>query len=65
MSAVIQPSIAPYSKFLEQELRSDHAGETGAIYIYKGIIAVATLRQDIELLHFAKNHGATEAEHLQ
>ena len=65
MSAVIQPSIAPYSKFLEQELRSDHAGETGAIYIYKGIIAVATLRQDIELIHFAKHHGSTEAEHLQ
>jgi ubiquinone biosynthesis monooxygenase Coq7 len=65
MSAVIQPSIAPYSKFLEQELRSDHAGETGAIYIYKGIIAVATLRQDTELIHFAKHHGVTEAEHLQ
>jgi len=65
MSAVIQPSIAPYSKYLVQELRSDHAGETGAVYIYKGIIAVATLRQDTELIHFAKHHGVTEAEHLR
>jgi ubiquinone biosynthesis monooxygenase Coq7 len=57
MTAVIQPSTASYSKFLEQELRSDHAGETGAVYIYKGIIAVATLRQDSELIHFAEHHG--------
>jgi ubiquinone biosynthesis monooxygenase Coq7 len=65
MSAVIQPSTASYSKFLEQELRSDHAGETGAVYIYKGIIAVARLRQDSELIHFAEHHGVTEAKHLQ
>jgi hypothetical protein len=30
MNAVIEPGIAPYSEYLEQELRSDHAGETGA-----------------------------------
>jgi hypothetical protein len=24
---------------LQRELRSDHAGETGAVYIYKGIVA--------------------------
>ena len=54
-----------YSKYLQGELRSDHAGETGAVYIYKGIIAVATLRKDQELISFAKHHGATEAEHLQ
>ena len=62
---MIETGIPPYSKYLEQELRSDHAGETGAVYIYKGIIAVATLRKDQELIRFAKNHGATEAEHLQ
>jgi ubiquinone biosynthesis monooxygenase Coq7 len=50
---------------LKQELRSDHAGETGAVYIYKGIIAVATLLKNQELIRFAKKHGATEAEHLQ
>jgi ubiquinone biosynthesis monooxygenase Coq7 len=54
-----------YTAYLERELRSDHAGETGAVYIYRGIIAVAKLRQDTELIDFAQNHGATEAEHLQ
>ena len=47
-----------------RELRSDHAGETGAVYIYKGIRAVARWRQDAELLAFARQHGDTEAEHL-
>jgi len=65
MNAVIEPGIAPYSEYLEQELRSDHAGETGAVYIYKGIIAVARLIKDQELLQFAKEHEATEAEHLR
>ncbi|OWS71341.1 hypothetical protein CBI30_07860 [Polynucleobacter aenigmaticus] len=65
MSGVIERSHASYSVYLERELRSDHAGETGAIYIYKGIIAIAKLRKDQELISFAKHHGATEAEHLQ
>ena len=54
-------SLSPY---LVRELRSDHAGETGAVYIYKGIAAVAHWRNDLELLSFAKAHGATEADHL-
>ena len=49
---------------LQRELRSDHAGETGAVYIYKGIVAVAQWRDDVEMLTFAKAHGATEADHL-
>ena len=52
------------SNYLLRELRSDHAGETGAVYIYKGIAAVAKWRNDEELIAFAKAHGATEAEHL-
>ena len=48
-----------------RELRSDHAGETGAVYIYKGITAVARWRQDVELLAFARQHGDTESEHLR
>ena len=52
------------SHHLVQELRSDHAGETGAVYIYKGIQAVALWRGDLELFAFAKAHGATEADHL-
>ena len=65
MSTALEQSQSPYSAYIEQELRSDHAGETGAVYIYKGIIAIATLRKDQELIRFAKNHGSTEAEHLQ
>ena len=53
------------SIYLQRELRSDHAGETGAVFIYKGIVDVANWRNDIELLSFAKAHGATESEHLR
>lgn len=48
--------------FLWPELRSDHAGETGAVMIYRGILAVA---RDIEVRRFASEHLATEREHLQ
>ena len=65
MRSVIERSQPEYSVHIERELRSDHAGETGAVYIYKGIIAVAKLRKDQELISFAKHHGVTEAEHLQ
>ena len=53
------------SRHLERELRSDHAGETGAVFIYRGITAVARWRGDAELLQFAQQHGQTEAEHLR
>lgn len=53
------------SRYLERELRSDHAGETGAVYIYRGIAAVARWRGDAELIGFAERHGITESEHLQ
>jgi ubiquinone biosynthesis monooxygenase Coq7 len=65
MNAEMKQGSVIYSKYLEQELRSDHAGETGAVYIYKGIITIATLRKDQELIDFAQNHGATETEHLR
>ena len=29
------------NKLLESFLRSDHAGEVGAVYIYKGILTIA------------------------
>ena len=64
-SASERATAAPLSVYLERELRSDHAGETGAVAIYKGIAAVATWRGDDELLNFALQHGATEAEHLR
>jgi ubiquinone biosynthesis monooxygenase Coq7 len=43
------------------DLRSDHAGETGAVAIYLGILAVT---RDARIRHFAQEHLATEREHL-
>jgi 3-demethoxyubiquinol 3-hydroxylase len=48
-----------------RELRSDHAGELGAVCIYSGIAAVAKWRGNAQLLEFASRHLATEAEHLR
>lgn len=56
------PDLSPV---MVRELRSDHAGETGAVFIYRGVIAVAGRRGDAELLGFAARHAATEAEHLR
>lgn len=53
------------SPHIERELRSDHAGETGAVFIYRGLATVAAWRGDTELLAFARRHGDTEAEHLR
>jgi demethoxyubiquinone hydroxylase (CLK1/Coq7/Cat5 family) len=53
------------SVYLERELRSDHAGETGAVAIYQGISTIAAWRGDAELIEFASQHGQTEAEHLR
>jgi demethoxyubiquinone hydroxylase (CLK1/Coq7/Cat5 family) len=44
------------------ELRSDHAGETGAVWIYRGILAVT---RDAKLREFAHRHLATEQRHLE
>ena len=43
------------------DLRSDHAGEAGAVMIYRGILAAA---RDPSLRRFAREHLATEREHL-
>jgi len=43
------------------DLRSDHAGETGAVAIYFGILAVS---RDPDIRHFALEHLATERDHL-
>lgn len=64
MNESIPLSATVLSEYLERELRSDHSGETGAVYIYKGMIAVAKLRKDAELIKFAENHMAVEVEHL-
>lgn len=46
---------------LLQELRTDHAGETGAVMIYRGILAVT---RDPALRSFAQHHLETEQRHL-
>ncbi len=43
------------------ELRSDQAGETGAVWIYRGMLATA---RDPAVRSFAERHLSTEAEHL-
>ncbi|MBT8148250.1 MAG: demethoxyubiquinone hydroxylase family protein [Gammaproteobacteria bacterium] len=42
-------------------MRSDHAGETGAVFIYKGILSLA---RDSDLRQFATEHLQTEVSHL-
>lgn len=44
------------------DLRSDHAGETGAVWIYRGVLAVS---RDAAVRAFAQRHRATEEEHLR
>ena len=43
-------------------MRSDHAGETGAVLIYRGILAVS---RDAAVRDFAARHMATEQGHLR
>ncbi len=44
-----------------RDLRSDHAGEAGAVQIYRGILAVS--RNEV-VRAFARQHMATEERHL-
>ena len=46
---------------LISDLRADHAGETGAVMIYRGILAAT---RDAAVRRFAHEHLATEAAHL-
>lgn len=47
---------------LVRELRTDHAGETGAVMIYRGVLAVS---RDASLRDFAQHHLQTEQRHLE
>ena len=51
---VIPSNLLPY-------FRSNHAGETGAVFIYKGIMAVSN---DPKILKFSQKHLITETNHL-
>ena len=48
--------------FIIPDLRTDHAGETGAVFIYKGILMIS---KDKEIIEFANNHMLTEKKHLE
>ncbi|PTT75509.1 ubiquinone biosynthesis protein COQ7 [Pelomonas sp. HMWF004] len=43
-------------------MRTDHAGETGAVFIYAGVLRFA---RDPALRRFAQHHQVTEQAHLQ
>ncbi len=53
---------AGFPDWLVRDLRSDHAGETGAVAIYRGILAVS---RDSAVRDFAQAHMATERRHLE
>jgi ubiquinone biosynthesis monooxygenase Coq7 len=50
------------ARWLERELRADQAGESGAVAIYRGILAVTRCAK---VRSFALRHLATERRHLQ
>ena len=55
-------SVDEHAAWLIAELRTDQAGEAGAVQIYRGIIAVSRNRS---VLEFAHRHMATESCHLE
>ena len=55
------PEASPLPARLVADLRTDHAGETGAVMIYRGILATT---RDATLKRFAQGHLETEAGHL-
>ena len=56
------PAFADLPRWLQQELRSDHAGEFGAVMIYHGVLAVS---RDESARQFAERHLVTEQKHLE
>jgi ubiquinone biosynthesis monooxygenase Coq7 len=60
--ASVIPPFSQMPRWLQAELRSDHAGEYGAVMIYRGILAVS---RDHSVRDFAERHIATERDHLR
>jgi 3-demethoxyubiquinol 3-hydroxylase len=56
-----EPAVSQCPTFMVRDLRSDHAGETGAVWIYKGVLAVSKNQQ---VRMFAQHHLDTEQKHL-
>ncbi len=59
--STIETSSQPWPVHIVRELRSDHAGEVGAVQIYRGMLAVS---RNPGLRAFAQHHLATEQAHL-
>ncbi|MEM9257568.1 MAG: demethoxyubiquinone hydroxylase family protein [Pseudomonadota bacterium] len=55
------PPVAFLPTELQRELRSDHAGETGAVYLYRGILAMS---KDPSVITMATEHLEQEEQHL-
>lgn len=56
-----------WSKDIIEDLRSNHAGETGAVYIYKGALQASKIVPNNiseKAINFSKEHLETEKEHL-
>ena len=60
-AAMSWPRFSAMPVWLRRELRSDHAGEYGAVMIYRGILAIS---KDAAVRHFAERHLVTERRHL-
>ena len=61
MTTAVEAMGVEIPRALAADLRSDHAGEYGAVAIYDGILAVA---RTPELRKFALEHRETEKRHL-
>ena len=56
-----------WNKKIIQDLRSNHAGETGAVYIYKGALHASQIvpaNVSSKAINFSKEHLETEKKHL-
>ncbi|MDX1736544.1 MAG: demethoxyubiquinone hydroxylase family protein [Halioglobus sp.] len=60
-ATAVLPDPGTLPLWLQRELRSDHAGETGAVWIYRGILQCT---RDPVVVAFARQHLETEREHL-
>lgn len=58
---VALPSTPSLPRWLRAELRSDHAGETGAVWLYLGLKQCS---RDRAVIEFAESHLETERAHL-
>jgi ubiquinone biosynthesis monooxygenase Coq7 len=61
-ASALPVSIPSLPAALRRELRTDHAGEAGAVMIYRGVLAIA---RDPALRAFAQHHQTTEQRHLE